>query len=57
MYFPNVSVTWSGTSQNLNSTCSTVIANTLTMSGSAYMSTDNCVAGTFAKTQVVSLVL
>jgi hypothetical protein len=56
MYFPNVDVTWNGTAQNSNTTCSAVIANTLTMSGDAYMSTDGCVAGTFARTQVVSLV-
>jgi hypothetical protein len=56
MYFPNVSVSWSGTSANANTTCSAVIANTLTMTGSAYMNTTGCVAGTVAKTQVVALV-
>jgi len=56
MYFPNVDVSWSGTSANANTTCSAVIANTLTMTGSAYMNTTGCVAGTVAKTQVVALV-
>jgi hypothetical protein len=56
MYFPNVDVTWSGTAANANTTCSSVIANTLTMSGNAYMSTNGCVNGTFAQTQVVTMV-
>jgi hypothetical protein len=56
MYFPNVDVTWNGTSANTNDTCSEVIANTLTMSGSAYMSTSGCTAGTVPYTQVVTLV-
>jgi hypothetical protein len=56
MYFPNVDVTWSGTAQNANTTCSQVIANSLTMSGSAYMSTQNCAPGTIAYSQVVVLV-
>ncbi|MGY4320578.1 pilus assembly protein TadG-related protein [Bradyrhizobium sp. JR3.5] len=56
MYFPNVGVTWSGTGANANTTCSEVIANTLTMTGSAYLSTNGCVPGTVARTQVVYLV-
>jgi Flp pilus assembly protein TadG len=56
MYFPNVDVTWSGTAQNANTTCSQVIANSLTMSGNAYMSTQGCAPGTIAYTQVVVLV-
>jgi hypothetical protein len=56
MYFPNVDVTWSGTAQNANTTCSQVIANSLTMSGNAYMSTENCAPGTITQTQVVVLV-
>ncbi|MGY2805166.1 pilus assembly protein TadG-related protein [Bradyrhizobium sp. USDA 4506] len=56
MYFPNVDVTWSGTSANANTTCSQVIANTLTMTGNAYLNTNGCVPGTVAKTQVVLLV-
>ena len=56
MYFPNVDVTWGGTAANTNTTCSAVIANTLTISGNAYMSTENCAPGTIAKTQVVALV-
>jgi hypothetical protein len=56
MYFPNVDVTWSGTTANITTTCAEVIANTLTMTGSAYMSTSGCASGTVAKTQVVALV-
>jgi Flp pilus assembly protein TadG len=56
MYFPNVDVTWSGTAQNANTTCSQVISNSLTMSGNAYMSTQGCAPGTIAYTQVVVLV-
>ncbi|WP_074126512.1 pilus assembly protein TadG-related protein [Bradyrhizobium sp. NAS96.2] len=56
MYFPNVDVTWSGTSANANTTCSEVIANTLTMTGSAYLNTTGCAPGTVAQTQVVLLV-
>src|SRR5262249_46145675 len=56
MYFPNVDVTWNGTVQNANTSCSEVIANTLTMGGGAYMSTVNCAPGTIAYNQVVALV-
>jgi hypothetical protein len=56
MYFPNVDVTWSGTAQNANTTCSEVIANSLTMSGNAYMSSQNCVPSTIGHSQVVALV-
>ena len=56
MYFPNVDVTWGGTAANANTNCSQVIANTLTITGNAYMSTDNCVESTIAKSQVVALV-
>jgi hypothetical protein len=56
MYFPNVGVTWSGTASNTNTTCSMVIANSLTISGNTYMSTQNCAPGTIAKTQVIALV-
>jgi hypothetical protein len=56
MYFPNVDVTWSGTTANTNNTCSEVIGNTLTMTGSAYLSSSGCSAGTVPSTQVVTLV-
>jgi hypothetical protein len=56
MYFPNVDVSYGGTSANANTTCAEVIANTLTISGNTYMSTANCAPGSIAKTQVVALV-
>jgi hypothetical protein len=56
MYFPNVDVSWGGTAANTNTTCSEVIANTITITGNAYMSTQNCAPGTIAYTQVVALV-
>ncbi|MBR0875473.1 pilus assembly protein TadG [Bradyrhizobium tropiciagri] len=56
MYFPNVDVTWNGTSNNVNTGCTEVIANTLTISGNANLSTGSCAPGTVAKTQVVALV-
>jgi hypothetical protein len=56
MYFPNVDVTWIGTTASTNTTCTEVIANTLTISGNAYMSTSGCASGTVAHTQVVALV-
>lgn len=56
MYFPNVDVTWGGTVQNANTSCTEVIANTVTINGNAYMSTQSCAAGTIAHTQVVALV-
>ena len=49
MYFPNVDVTWNGTAANTHTTCSMVTANTLTMSGGAYMSTQNCAKNTIVK--------
>jgi Putative Flp pilus-assembly TadE/G-like len=56
MYFPNVDVSWGGTTASTNTTCAEVIANTLTINGNAYMSTQNCAPGTIAYTQVVALV-
>ncbi|UVO39426.1 pilus assembly protein TadG [Bradyrhizobium arachidis] len=56
LYFPNVDVTWGGTIQNTNTTCTEVIANTITINGNAYLSTQNCAPGTIAHTQVVALV-
>jgi Flp pilus assembly protein TadG len=56
MYFPNVDVTWNGTTGIVNTTCTAVVANTLTIGGSSYLSAQNCAPGTIAKTQVVVLV-
>jgi hypothetical protein len=56
LYFPNVDVTWNGTIASANTTCTDVIANTVTMSGGAYMNTQNCTKNTVAQTQVVTLV-
>jgi hypothetical protein len=55
MYFPNVDVSWGGTAAT-DTSCSMVIANTLTITGNTYMSTGGCAPGTVAKTQVVVLV-
>src|SRR5262249_52415817 len=55
-YFPQVDVSWGGTAANTNTTCAEVIANTITIIGNAYMSTQNCAPGTIAHTQVVALV-
>ncbi|WGR97459.1 pilus assembly protein TadG-related protein [Bradyrhizobium sp. ISRA443] len=56
LYFPNVGVTWNGTTANVNTGCTEVIANTLTINGTANLSTGSCASGTVAKTQVVALV-
>jgi hypothetical protein len=56
MYFPNTSVSIGGTTQPDNTTCSEVIAKTLTITGNAYLSSDNCVSSTIAHTQIVRLV-
>jgi hypothetical protein len=56
LYFPNVDVKWIGTTANVNTGCTEVIANTITISGTANFSTGSCVTGTVAKTQVVALV-
>src|SRR5262249_17369470 len=56
MYFPNVNVTWNGTSSNSHTNCSMVIANTVDMSGGAYMSAAGCTPNTIPQTQVVTLV-
>ncbi|SFP55003.1 Flp pilus assembly protein TadG [Bradyrhizobium sp. Ghvi] len=55
VYFPFVDVTWNGGTQSSNTTCSEVIAKTLTMSGGGFLSTQGC--GPVAYTQVVGLVL
>ncbi|WP_234680989.1 pilus assembly protein TadG-related protein [Bradyrhizobium monzae] len=54
VYFPFVDVTWNGGTQSSNTTCSEVIAKTLTMSGGGFLSTQGC--GPVAYTQVVGLV-
>jgi Flp pilus assembly protein TadG len=56
MYFPKADVSFGGTVQPTNTTCSEVIAKTLNMSGGAYLSTTGCVPGVVARTQVVALV-
>jgi Flp pilus assembly protein TadG len=56
MYFPKADVTWGGNVQSLTTTCTEVIAKTLTINGNSYLSTDNCAPGTISKTQVVALV-
>jgi Putative Flp pilus-assembly TadE/G-like len=56
LYFPHADVSWGGTAANSFTTCSMVIAKTLTINGNAYMSTDGCDQNTIAKTQVVALV-
>jgi Putative Flp pilus-assembly TadE/G-like len=56
MYFPKADVSWGGTAASGFTTCSMVIAKTLTINGNAYLSTDGCAPGTVAKTQVVALV-
>jgi len=56
IYAPNVDVTWGGNVQNTNTTCTQVIANTLTITGNAYISTQGCAPGTVAYSQVVVLV-
>ncbi|MGY4406885.1 pilus assembly protein TadG-related protein [Bradyrhizobium sp. USDA 3315] len=56
MYFPNVDVTWNGSSANVNTGCTQVVANTLTIGGTANFSTGSCPSGTVGKTQVVALV-
>jgi Flp pilus assembly protein TadG len=55
-YFPKVDVTWNGTSASTFTTCTEVIAKTLTMTGGAYLNTNGCPAGTKPYTQVVALV-
>ena len=42
MYFPHADVSWGGTAANDLTTCSMVIANTLTINGNAYLSTNGC---------------
>jgi hypothetical protein len=56
MYFPKVGVSWGGTGANTHTTCAEVVANSLTITGNAYMSTQSCAPNTIAKTQVVALV-
>jgi hypothetical protein len=56
MYFPNTGVKFSGTSQPNNTACSEVIAQTLDMTGGAYLSTTGCNPNTVAHTQMVHLV-
>jgi hypothetical protein len=56
MYFPNNDVTWNGSVQNANTACTEVIANSITISGNSYLSTNGCAPGTVSKTQAIALV-
>jgi hypothetical protein len=56
MYFPHADVSWGGTAASDFTTCSMVVANTLTINGNAYLSTAGCAKNTIAETQVVALV-
>jgi Flp pilus assembly protein TadG len=56
MYFPNADVSFGGTVQPTNTACSEVIAKTLNMTGSAYLSTTGCDPSLVAHTQIVALV-
>jgi hypothetical protein len=57
IYFPNVDVTMSGTSQNANTACTEVVANSIKFGGgTSYVSTQSCASGTVDTTQVVVLV-
>ncbi|MEH2469343.1 Flp pilus assembly protein TadG [Nitrobacteraceae bacterium AZCC 2161] len=56
MYFPKADVSFGGTAQPTNTTCSQVIAKTLNMTGGAYLSTQGCAPATIIYTQVVALV-
>ncbi|MGR4932365.1 TadG family pilus assembly protein [Bradyrhizobium sp. CAR08] len=56
MYFPKANVSFGGTTQPSNTTCSEVIAKTLTMTGGGYLSTQGCAPTTIVYTQVVALV-
>jgi len=56
MYFPKADVSFGGTTQPTNTTCSSRIAKTLTMTGVGFLSTDGCLPATVAYSQVVTLV-
>jgi hypothetical protein len=60
MYFPHVDVSWGGQTttfvQNSNTACTEVVANTITINGNAYLSTNQCNPNTIPQTQVVTLV-
>jgi hypothetical protein len=56
LYFPYADVSYGGSVQNTNTTCTEVIAKTLTINGDSYLSTQNCASGTVAHSQVVALV-
>lgn len=56
LYFPNVDVTWAGNVQNANTTCTSVIADSLTITGNSYLSTQGCGSNTIYRTQVIALV-
>lgn len=56
MYFPYVSVTWGGNVQSSTTTCTEVVANSLTINGNAYLSSSGCTGNAVFKSQVVALV-
>lgn len=56
MYFPNADVSFQGTTQPTNTTCTAIIAKTLNITGSAYLQSAGCDANTIAHPQVIALV-
>ncbi|MBR1279256.1 pilus assembly protein TadG-related protein [Bradyrhizobium sp. AUGA SZCCT0283] len=56
MYFPYANVTYGGTAQSSNTSCTEVIAASLTISGNTYLSSSGCTANTLGKTKVIAMV-
>jgi hypothetical protein len=55
MFFPYANVTWNGNATT-SSTCTEIVANTLTFSGNAYLRTSGCSSNLLATSQLVVLV-
>jgi len=56
MYFPKTDVSFSGTTRPTANDCTAVIAKTLNITGSSYLSTNGCDASTIAHPQIIALV-
>jgi len=56
IYVPNNQVKYGGSDASAQTTCVNIIANTITLTGSAYMNTSGCTAGTVAQTQLIAMV-
>jgi hypothetical protein len=56
MYFPNAAVSYSGGAANTSTSCTEVIARSLTIGSNSYLSSSGCTSNTLGTTKVIAMV-